>query len=43
MLCTSKAENVEQHSSDLVLGAVWVEKYRQQGPHGILHLYTFHI
>lgn len=43
MPCTSKAENVEQHSSDLVLGAVWVEQYRQQGPHGILHLYTFHI
>lgn len=43
MLRTSKAENVEQHSSDLVLGAVGVEQHRQQGPHGILHLYTVHI
>lgn len=43
MLRASKAENVEQHSSDLVLGAVGVEQHRQQGPHGILHLYTVHI
>lgn len=43
MLRTSKAENVEQHSSDLVLGAVGVEQHRQQGPHGILHLHTVHI
>lgn len=41
--CTAKAEDVEQHRSDLVVGAVWVEQHRQQGPHGILHLHPVHV
>lgn len=41
--CTADAEDVQQHSSDLVVGAVWVEQHRQQGPHGILHLYPIHV
>ena len=41
--CTTEAEDVEQHSSDLVVGAVWVEQHGQQGPHGILHLHPVHV
>lgn len=41
--CTSEAEDVEQHSSDLVVGAVRVEQHGQQGPHGVLHLHTIRI
>ncbi len=40
---TVEAEDVEQHSSDLVVGGVWVEQHRQQGPHGILHLHPIHV
>lgn len=41
--CTAEAEDVQQHSSDLVVGAVRVEQHRQQCPHGILNLHPFHI
>lgn len=40
---TSKTEDVQQHSSDLVMGAVWMEQHREQGSHGIFHLYPIHI
>ena len=41
--CTAEAEDVEQHSSDLVVGAVRVEQHRQQCSHGILNLHPIHI
>lgn len=40
---TIEAEDVEQHSSDLVVGAVRVEQHRQQGPHGIFDLHPIHV
>lgn len=40
---TIEAEDVEQHSSDLVVGAVRVEQHRQQSPHRIFHLCPVYI
>lgn len=41
--CTVDAEDVEQHSSDLVVGAVRVEQHWQQSPHGIFHLHPLNV
>lgn len=41
--CTIEAEDVEQHCSDLVIGAVLVEQHRQQGSHGIFHFHPVNI
>lgn len=40
---TVDAEDVEQHSSDLVVGAVRVEQHWQQSPHGIFHLHPLNV
>lgn len=40
---TVEAEDVEQHGTDLVMGAVGVQQDGQQCPHRVLHLLTFYV
>lgn len=43
MRSTVETEDVEQHGTDLIVGAVGVQQDGQQRPHGVLHLLTFYV